>query len=628
MTRRRSARCAAACGRSAALAVVAAWFLLGGVSGAGGTGPGRAATADRAEAARPAEAVSHMDLSKKLIATGWDMPDTARLRAHLAEMERRPFDGVVLEVLGRRGGPSDAGEGASGGGGVCRLRWAFSAEPWKESWFETALADLRAVRSRRLTENFVLVNANPGDVDWFDDAGWRQIVDHFRLAARLARRGGLRGILFDPEPYTPPHAPFRYAAQPGRDRHSFAAYAAQVRRRGREMMEAMAAEFPDMTLFCYFLNSVCRGAAGQPDPTRVLEGHPYGLLPAFLDGWLDAAPPTVTFVDGCESAYLFNSDRQYLEAAAAIRGACQRLISPENRAKYRAQVQVGFGVYLDAYWNPRDSEWGRWYVDGLGGPRVERLRHNVETALRLADRYVWIYGEKFRWWPTPNRSVRAQTWPEALPGVEDALAWARDPADWARRCTERLQKAGRLRSLLRGGDFPRAERVGGRPVGWGAWQRSDSKGTFGWDGEVGRTAPGAARAAGVADGCFLQAVEVQPGRRYAVRGFYRLRGRGRAWIRVRWQTADGRWTAEARDRILLADRPAGSEPGPDGWTEVFGAVEVPRKDGGLGDKAGPPSGKPSAAVGRLVVLLVVRDQKGPDDVAWFDDVAVYPLDAP
>ena len=41
-----------------------------------------------------------MRIRKKLIATGWDQPDSQRLLARLAEMEKRPFDGVVLEASG------------------------------------------------------------------------------------------------------------------------------------------------------------------------------------------------------------------------------------------------------------------------------------------------------------------------------------------------------------------------------------------------------------------------------------------------------------------------------------------------------------------------------------------------
>jgi len=368
-------------------------------------------------------------------------------------------------------------------------------------------------------------------------------------------------------------------------------------------MEAVADEFPDLTLFSYFMNSICRRATGHRDPNRILASQGYGLLPAFIDGWLDAAPPTVTFVDGCESAYLYNSEKQYLEAALAIKGACQELVSPENRAKYRAQVQVSFGVYLDAYWNPKDSQWGRWYVDGLGGPRVQRLRANVRAALRAADEYVWIYGEKFRWWPTPNGRVREQTWPEALPGCEAALRWGRDPVAAARWKIQRLRQAGGLKNLLAGGAFDEAEQ-GGRPDGWGAWQSKESKGAFTWDPKTGAAAEGAGRAAGVADGCFIQSIPVEPGQRYAVRAVRRLRGRGDAMLRVRWQTAESQWTAQGHDQVVLPDGPPGD------WAEMLGAAEVPE------------------GAGRLVVLLLVRGQRSEKDVAWFDDAAVYRLDTP
>ena len=519
---------------------------------------------------------------KKLIATGWDQADTKRLRENLAVMERRPFDGVVLGAVGRIDDKR-----------TCPLRWAFVDRKWQRSWFERPLADLKACKPARFTDNFVSLGANPGSVDWFDDAGWSNIVEHWRITAWLARQGGLKGILFDPEPYTPPHAQFNYTAQPRRDKHSFNEYFAQARRRGREVMRAVVEEYPDITLFCYFMNSVNAASTGRADPRRMLAARGYGLYPAFIDGWLDVAPPTVTFVDGCESAYRYSSAREYLEAHAAIKGRCQELVWPANRAKYRAQVQVSFGIYLDAYWNPPTSPW---YVDPRGGTRVARLRENVRTALRLADEYVWVYGEKFRWWPTPNTRVSVKSWPEALMGSESALAFARDPVG-----TARSQLAGKAKppNVARNGDFTLAPAGPGRPPAhWHAWQQRSSKGTFTWDGETGRSPKGSARAAGVADGCFLQSMDVKPGETYAVSAVTRRVGKGRTWVRVRWQTAAGRWTAETSDKLLLPDEADG------GWREIFGVADVP------------------PGVGKLVVLLSIAGQTEPKDSAWFDDVQV------
>ena len=533
---------------------------------------------------------------KKLIATGWDHVDAARLRENLAEMESRPFDGVVVAVSGR----TPEGKAVS-------LGWAFQKGAWERAWFQESVDILKHCRSERLTDNFVLLNANPGNVDWFDDDGWADIVDHCRIAAWVAKQGGMKGILFDPEPYAQPHAAFQYAAQPERDKHTFAEYHAQTRLRGRQMMQAIAEEYPEITLFCYFMNSVSGFATGNADPMPALSTMGYGLYPPMIDGWLDCAPPTVTFVDGCESAYRYNSVLQYLQSAVKIKGACQELVSQENRAKYRAQVQVSFGMYLDAYWNPEDSPW---HIAGLGGSRVDRLRLNTAAALRAADEYVWVYGEKFRWWPTPNGRVNQESWPEALPGCDKALAYARDPVAFARQELAARRQEGRVENLFSNGDFSQAEAAltdggtvrwseGRPPAGWNAWQEESSKGVFLWDQAVG---DGSARAAGVKNGCFLQSHSVEPGQRYIVTARARTEGHGNTWLRVRWQTADGRWTAEARDHLVFPGPPDG-----DGWRELIGTVEVP-------DDAG-----------RLVLLLGVGNQTSPDDTAWFDNAELHQL---
>jgi len=539
---------------------------------------------------------------KKLIATGWDQATSRELPGILAEVEKRPFDGVVVPVVGQRGDGKPA-----------QLAWAFANEKWDRAWFQPEIDRLKGCKFKRLTDNFVLFNANPGSVDWFDDAGWENIVDHWRMAAWVARQSGFKGILFDPEPYTPPHSQFTYSAQPQRDNHTFNHYCAKARQRGRKIMEAMAAEYPEITIFCFFMNSVNGTAVGHADPRPALATSGYGLFPSMIDGWLDAVPPGVTLVDGCESAYLYNSRQQYLEAANLIRGGCQEFASPENRAKYRAQVQTSYGIYLDAYWNPK----GPWYIDGLGGPRVERLRANLQSALEAADEYVWVYGERFRWWPTGNGGVRKETWPEVLPGCDRILAFAGNPVDRARTMLAELKAEGKLANLARNGDFgsesaaslegpPEKHKESGPPAGWHTWQEDKSHGTFSWDRTTnGGGAPGSARAANVLGGCFIQAYDAKPGERYAVAALCRTSGRGDANIRVRWQKADGRWTAETQDRLIFPEAPA--KDAAHVWSKLFGVVEVPE------------------GVGRLVILLGVAGQTSPQDVAWFDQVELHKL---
>jgi hypothetical protein len=232
--------------------------------------------------------------------------------------------------------------------------------------------------------------------------------------------------------------------------------------------------------------------------------------------------------------------------------------------------------------------------------------------LATADEYVWVYGEQFRWWPAPNERVRRESWPEELPGSEQALRYARDPLDFARTEMARARVAGKLVRLARNGDFSSSTaksfdgdeqrwREGRPPAGWSAWQREESKETFTWDRESGAGGKGAARASRVGDGCFLQAYKAVAGERYAVRAVCKVHGNGSAWLRVRWQTAEGQWHAETQDKLFYC------EPSPDKWQELFGVVEVPE------------------GAGRLLILLGVGGQSTADDVAWFDDVELYKL---
>jgi hypothetical protein len=167
------------------------------------------------------------------------------------------------------------------------------------------------------------------------------------------------------------------------------------------------------------MNSVNAAAIKSSDMQTSLEKSGYGLYPAFINGWLDAAPPSMTFVDGCEGqGYHANSELDFLKTANVVRNSALALVASENRQKYLSQVQVSFGIYLDAYTNPATS---RYYIDPQGETPAHRLIENVGYALNAASEYVWIYGEKYRWWSTPSKNVNPESWEDKLPGISDGL---------------------------------------------------------------------------------------------------------------------------------------------------------------------------------------------------------------
>lgn len=524
----------------------------------------------------------HAAPAKRLIATGWDSPTPAQFREHVAAFEQWPFDGTTIKPVRQLASGKDAD-----------ALNAFSTQHWEAREFTNTVALLRAAHPRTATDNFLMLYANPGDVDWFDDSGWKEVLEHWRLLAWTAKQGGLKGILFDAEPYTPPHQQFNYSTQPGSDRHSFADTAAKARERGRDIMRSVVKEFPDIhifsfRLFCDLLPATANGG----DVQGFLPFQTYGLIPAFLDGWFDVMPESVVITEGDENAYRYNSEAEFDRSFVDLRTRGLGLIAPEHSAKFRAQYRISHGIYLDAHANPPTSPW---YIDPLGGTRAGRLQANVSAALRTADEYVWIYGETARWWPSGNEKY--PLWPGKLAGADRALFIAKDPVAAAR---QRSNASALSENLVRNAGFD--ESAENRPKEWWFWQDQRSHGSPKHDPVTGASSKGAACISGAENGCFGQNLQVRPGEQYAVSVRTRQIGRGFVGATARWETAAGKWTAEARD-VQLSVR----MPDAEGWRECVGLVQVP----------------PSAE--QLVLLLVARGQVTDQDSAWFDDIRVVPM---
>jgi len=527
---------------------------------------------------------------KKFIELGWDIPDTSFLRANWAEMERTtPFGGVMFQIAAK----DDQAQPISS-------QAVWDPKPWKRAWLEPALADLRACRFTNFTDNFVRLNATPGNLDWADDAGWQALADKAGHCAWLMQQTGGKGLAIDFESYGARQ--FRYDAAKGR---SFAQTAALARRRGAQFTQGIAREFPQAVLLALWLNSVNFQAGNLPLPEAVLASSGYGLLPAFIDGMLDTLPPTMTLVDGCENGYYMDSAEAYLRAANQMRswqGPALRLVSPENRAKYRCQVQAGFGFYLDMFLNRATNHY---YFPPLEGSRLARLERNLRFARDAADEYVWIYGEQCRWWSVPVQAPQSvgqgRPWEEAMPGLSRAIAFVRDPLAAAQAELARLRQSRTLTNLVENGDLaqpagPQAEAL---PAHFSVWQdEKTAPGKFAWDNAVGG---GSARASKVNRGCFLQAVPVRPGETLAVQAQCLPRGASNPSLIIRWQKEDGAWTQPQEDKTFLF------KPGASEWRQAFGVVTVPSQ------------------AAKLLILLNVTSQLSDQDVCWFDNVELYRL---
>lgn len=324
--------------------------------------------------------------AKKLIEFGWDEPDPAFMRRHLAELERTPFDGCVYHVVTT----------PAAGGKRENFTWAvWGRRAIPPEALAAAREELAATPFRRFSSNFLRFNTTPADLDWFDDHG--AVMANARLAARIAREGRSRGVLLDTEEYQ--GRLFTYGRQRDASRRSWAEYAEQARRRGRELMEAFQEGFPDLVVFLTFGPSLpYRVSRGGHVP---LERCDYGLLLPFCEGLAEGARAGTRIVDGHELSYGFREPERFEDACGLMKkGVLSFVRDPE---RHRRHFQAGFGIWMDHDW--RKHGWDPVNVrKNYFAP--EALERAARAALELADEYVWIYSETPRWWSEAGGPVK------------------------------------------------------------------------------------------------------------------------------------------------------------------------------------------------------------------------------
>ncbi|MGL5809356.1 MAG: hypothetical protein ACRCYQ_05375 [Nocardioides sp.] len=330
----------------------------------------------------------------------------------LPRMTGLPFDGYTVRL-----GAMSQGSGTVNGDS----RVFSSAVPEEDFAADRAQLSQLAATPGAPAHNFVVLKAAAdAGWDWLDDAAWAAAESNVRQVARTTQVGHVEGIVFDPEPYIDGNGlsnPWYYPTQPSSASTSFADYEQVVRQRGRAWGAAMYSEDPDLRFMALgllsFTDDVTTAQWDSPQALdQALATHKYGLLPAFVNGVLDALPPGQSVVDGNEDAYWYRYQDQYAAAEADLASRATELVEPANRVAYDATYTFGHAVYVD---------WALdlWPVDlvGLSMPhflsRADQSRYleaATYRALTSSDRYVWIYAERLTTWydaSAPQRGLTA-----------------------------------------------------------------------------------------------------------------------------------------------------------------------------------------------------------------------------
>ena len=452
---------------------------------------------------------------KYLVALGHDI-----MHARLEDYERKAKD---IAALGIDGIAFTAWYAWPDDGRVRKLSDPLHARSGESTPISIRKADFS--RSRRVISKIMKEGCLPKSklrigltsknrIDWRDDRAWEMAADNLRFLAEFAYETGLAGIIFDEEDYSKGKQFFAVKGDP-----PTAELADLVRRRGRQVFEAVFRGYPDLRFSCSWLFSTIQKWHAWVTPefgtdqaaATESSGELWGY---FMNGAIDAMPPESTIVEGNEErGYHGNANRSEFTTAAwrTSRGSLAQ-VAPENRKKFLSQLSISFGQYLDSYINPSTSEY---YFPPLGGSSLKRWHENLQRVINVADDYVWLYGERGTYvnWERDlskppgvdtERCYYRKTWEEQLPGFSRMLKIVK--GDYSP--LEEDIKAGRM------------VRVGGLDSTWSR-DKDVPKNRFERNLKPGLSKDGFARQNG--SGCFCSRVKVKPGDEIYVKAFVKGR---------------------------------------------------------------------------------------------------------
>ena len=347
--------------------------------------------------------------AKKYIFTGWALNDVGPndVLAYADLFDKTACDGVGVP-LDPSGSPTVKG----------RIR-LMEPPRWRDFDVEPILSVCRAfAKHPSLRHSFFFVNFAPRKerLAWTDDAAWELMADNAGTAARIAKDARFEGLIADFEDYWKKRQYRWLEGDP-----DWKSAKALARRRGREVFARVFSAYPEITILSFQLLTTDTAYARDPDPVACME-EKRDLWPSFVNGILDALPPTAKLVDGNESfGYAAKASRHdfYRSVRDQTLGVLP-LVAEENRAKYRSQLSVSHGLYVDSYAGcPTNSGY---YMAPVRGKRITHFEDNLRQATACADEYVWFWGEKGFYidWPADLKEKSGDVW-----GSHIGMKWRR-----------------------------------------------------------------------------------------------------------------------------------------------------------------------------------------------------------
>jgi hypothetical protein len=346
---------------------------------------GPAVTTTPAPAATAAPAASNA--GKILIEYTALNADPAYVAAHVAWIETRPFDGMVInEYLGRN---------------VFALDVTYAEATQK-------LAPVIGI-FKKFTANFMKIDFEGAVPALNDDAGWARALASVTNYAQAVHDAGFKGIFFENENDGMPY--WMYADQltlAGQTQASWPLDQAVLtaRARGRALMQALEAGFPGIVVI--IAHGPQEGCTAW-DQAESEWGSDAYLRGGFAAGMIEGAATGVA-VDGGEAydyrtAQDFGFAREWRRSTIATPSICP-FMDTALAGVWPEKVNISFSTFDKERANKVTNTWT---------PITDTAQYQstLTNALNAADIYVWHYTEWQDWWGT-STETQLQPWIAAI----------------------------------------------------------------------------------------------------------------------------------------------------------------------------------------------------------------------
>jgi len=318
---------------------------------------------------------------KKLIEFGWDYPNVSFLKSNITSMEKMPFDGVVFSF-------------------DFDIYNAFDTTKFADLKFQ--FNDLSKIQWKKFTDNFLFVRGSGlSGPHWLDDNSWIKITRNLKNISKALAISKAKGIGFDPEYNFKDSTLNPWLYRPAwYNNLSYQEVGNYVRKRGKQFIEALQTNKPDVKILCFWL----LGLVSDQNLFRPIEKTGMALYPFFVEGMLEGKNETSEIINGNESSYWYKKPVDFIISGEYHRNTGGELIKKTLQSQFR-QASQAQSVFYDGIYGKLPGAENNFEIKLH--PRNQWFSQNLYDAYKSTDKYVWLYGERVNWWKAGGDSVAA-----------------------------------------------------------------------------------------------------------------------------------------------------------------------------------------------------------------------------